>query len=80
VADELKIPAGVIINRENGPYPPLEQFCAEHNLPVLLRIPFERAIAEGVAQGKTLIEIHPEYGERLRQMFAKISQKIIEGL
>jgi len=75
VADELNIPAGVIINRENGPYPPMDEFCTEHNLPVLLRIPFERAIAEGVAQGKTLVGIHPEYGDRFRQMFMKIASQ-----
>lgn len=73
VTAQLGIPAGVIVNRENGPYPPLETFCAEHNLPVLLRIPFERQIAEGVAQGKTLIEIHPEYGDRLRQLFDQLA-------
>jgi MinD superfamily P-loop ATPase len=72
VAAELGIPAGVIINRENGPYPPLGEFCAEQRLPVLLRIPFERTIAEGVAHGKTLVEIHPEYGDQFRQMFGKI--------
>ena len=73
VAGELGIPAGVVINRENGPYPALDEFCAQNNLPVLLRIPFERAIAEGVAQGKTLVEIHPEYGEFFRQMFKNIA-------
>jgi MinD superfamily P-loop ATPase len=73
VAGELGIPAGVIVNRENGYYPALEAFCGEHNLPVLLRIPFERVIAEGVAQGKTLVEIHPEYGDHFRQMYANIT-------
>jgi MinD superfamily P-loop ATPase len=76
VASELGIPAGVIINRENGPYPPLEKFCANHQLSVLLRIPFERLIAEGVAQGKTLLDIHPEYGSRFRQMFTQITQSL----
>jgi MinD superfamily P-loop ATPase len=74
VANELGIPAGVIINRENGPYPMLDEFCANNNLPVLLRIPFERAIAEGVAQGKTLVDIHPEYGSLFRQMFMQITK------
>jgi MinD superfamily P-loop ATPase len=72
VATELGIPAGVIVNRENGPYPALDKFCADHHLPVLLRIPFERTIAEGVAQGKTLLDIHPEYCDRFRQMFTQI--------
>ena len=73
VAAELGLPAGVIINRENSPYPALEVFCAEQNLPVLLRIPFERAIAEGVAQGKTLVDIHPEYILHFLQVFRQIT-------
>lgn len=72
VANELGIPAAVIINRENGPYPALDEFCTNQQLPVLLRIPFECAIAEGVAQGKTLVEIHPEYAGYFRQMFTQI--------
>lgn len=73
VAAELSIPAGVVINRENGAYPPLDAFCAERNLPVLLRIPFERSIAEGVAQGKKLVEIHPEYHSAFQAMFQQIT-------
>jgi len=73
VAKELGIPAGVVINRENGSYLALDAFCKETNLPVLMRIPFERAIAEGVAQGKTLIDIHPEYGDQFRRVYAQIT-------
>ena len=73
VASKLGIRAGVIVNRENGPYPALDELCAENDLPVLLHIPFERKIAEGVAQGKTLLNIHPEYGDHFRQMFTRIS-------
>jgi MinD superfamily P-loop ATPase len=72
VARELGIPAGVVINRDNGLYPALDEFCDEQCLPVLLRIPFERVIAEGVAQGKTLVGIHPEYGDRFRQIYMQI--------
>ena len=73
VAEELGIQAGVIINRQNGVFPDLEEFCADHQLPVLLRIPFERAIAEGVAQGKMLVEVHPEYIDRFHRMFMQIA-------
>jgi MinD superfamily P-loop ATPase len=62
----------VIINRQNGSYPAMEEFCTENHLPVLLHIPFERVIAEGLAQGKTLVEIHPEYKVTLWEMFLKI--------
>jgi MinD superfamily P-loop ATPase len=69
VASDLGIPAAVIINRDSSSYPALDEFCACHNLPVLLRIPLERQIAEGVAQGKTLVDIHPEYASAFWQMF-----------
>ena len=72
VAAELGVPAGVIINRVNGSYPALDEFCTEQRLPVLMRIPFERTIAQGVAQGKMLVDIHPEYGDQFRRMFAQI--------
>lgn len=72
IASELGIRAGVIINRENGSYPALDEYCADNELTVLLRIPFERAIAEGVARGKLLVDIHPEYGKYLRQMYGTI--------
>jgi MinD superfamily P-loop ATPase len=74
VAGELGIPAGVIINRENGPYSALDEFCANNNLPVLMRIPFERVIAEGVAQGKTLVGIHSEYVGSFHQIYMQITR------
>jgi len=73
VGREMGIPSGVIINRQNGSYPALDEFCFDYQLPVLLRIPFERVIAEGVAQGKTLVEIHPEYADRFLRMFIQIA-------
>jgi MinD superfamily P-loop ATPase len=72
VARGLNIPAGVIVNRQDGPYPDLESFCADNELPVLLRVPFEREIAAGVAQGKNLIEIHPEYTELFQKLYKVI--------
>jgi len=78
VASELDIPAGVIINRVNGPYQALDEFCARQNIPVLLRIPFERAIAEGVAQGKMLVEIHPEYTIHFRHVFSEIASVLLQ--
>jgi MinD superfamily P-loop ATPase len=72
VAGELGVPAGVIINRDNGSYPDLEAFCRSAGLTILMRIPFEREIAAGIAQGCTLTEIHPEYSLYFMEMFQKI--------
>ena len=75
VARELNIPVGVIINRDGSGDAGVDEFCAAAGLPVLLRIPFEREIAEGIARGQTLIEIHPGYAERFRQLFADIVER-----
>jgi len=72
VARELNIPVGVIINRDGSGDAGVDEFCAAEDLPILMRVPFERTIAEGVARGQTLTEIHPEYAERFRQLFADI--------
>jgi MinD superfamily P-loop ATPase len=76
VAAELGIPAGVIINRDGIGDGAVDAFCADAGLLVLLRIPFERAIAEGVAQGRTLVKIHPEYVPLFQSVLAEIVKQV----
>jgi len=73
VGHELGIPMGVIVSRDSKTgFSGVDDFCQTEQLPILLRIPFERAIAEGLAQGRTLVEIHPEYSPRLWNIFQKL--------
>lgn len=72
VGRELNIPAGVVINRCGTPYPDLDEFCARNHLPVLLCIPFEREIAAGIAQGRNLVDIHPEYVRLFREVYYRL--------
>lgn len=74
MVEKLGIRAGVIINRENGAFPAIETLCKEHDLPIMMRIPFERKIAMGIAQGKLLVDIYPEYQHKFMQMFADITR------
>ena len=76
VARMLNVPAGLIINRTGIPYPPLEDFCQETNLPVLMRIPFDRRIAEGYAEGKLLVETMPDYVERFVDLAGQITREL----
>jgi len=72
IAKELAIPAGVVVNRDKGLYPDLDEYCELEGLPILLRIPFERAVAEGIARGKTLVEINPGYIQDFRLLYEHI--------
>jgi MinD superfamily P-loop ATPase len=79
---ELNIPIGVVINRDqNGSpldriYRAVDDFCAEEDLPILLRVPFERRIAEGIARGKNLVEIRPE----MLPLFLRMLDQIVSIL
>lgn len=79
IIEEMKIPAGLIINRDQALYQPLEVFCLEHNLPILMRIPYDRRIAEGVARGQTLIDIDPRYQEEFRKMTERVESIIMRS-
>jgi MinD superfamily P-loop ATPase len=72
VTRELGIPAGVIINRVGLGEEDICGFCREQGVPVLMEIPLERKIGEGLARGKGLLEIDPGY----RTCFAKLWQDI----
>lgn len=72
VSKELNIPAGIIINRDLPGDTGVEEYCMAENLPILMRIPFQRNIAEGIARGKALVDIQPEYMQQFQQLFKKI--------
>ena len=72
ILQDMKLPAGVIINRANGSFQLLDKYCESNHLDILMSIPYSRQIAEGVARGNTLAVIHPEYLETFRQVYEKI--------
>jgi MinD superfamily P-loop ATPase len=82
VCHELGIPAGVVVNRdgitEAGNHA-VDTFCAENNLPILMRIPHERMIAEGVARGRTLVTIHPEYVVLFTALFSALPRHTVRN-
>jgi len=74
LAKELEIPVGVIINRDGIGDTNVNGFCMDEDLPILLRVPYNRVIAEGTARGKTLIDIYPEYSSRFQQLYEDINK------
>lgn len=76
ITRELGIPAGVVVNRDGIGDNAVEAYCAQTGLPILMRIPMERRFAEGIAQGKTLIEIAPEYQDIFKQVLAQLMARL----
>jgi len=79
LTQELDIPAGLIINRDGIGNADVDAYCEEVDLPVLLRIPLERVIGEGIAQGKSLLDIHPEYEADFQALYERIVPLAAKG-
>ncbi|MEJ2447932.1 MAG: ATP-binding protein [Anaerolineales bacterium] len=75
VARELGVPAGVIINRVGVGDVDIRGFCQEHDIPVYLEIPLDRAIGEGLARGRSLVEINPDYQEDFIVLWKQITSQ-----
>ncbi len=67
-------PCGVLINRADLGDDRLERWCKVENIPIMLKIPFERSIAEGYAHGNTLVESQPALRQPLVNLLREISQ------
>ncbi|MFO7680916.1 MAG: ATP-binding protein [Chloroflexota bacterium] len=76
---ELDVPAGLIINRDGIGNADVDAYCQEVGLPILLRIPLERVIGEGIAQGKSLLDIHPEYEADFQALHGQIANLAAVG-
>jgi len=70
--DELHIPVGVVINRDGVGDKSVDAFCNEANIPILMRIPLERRIAEAYAEGISILEVFPEYHRRFVELYQQI--------
>lgn len=69
---ELDIPCGIIVNRDGIGDNGVDEYCHSVGLPILMRIPFDRQIGHGIAQGKNLLDIYPEYLEHFQKMYEQV--------
>jgi MinD superfamily P-loop ATPase len=76
--DELGLPVAVVVNRDGVGDEGVDGYCAEEGIPILMRIPFERRIAEAYSEGVPLVDSLPEYERRfvaLWESLARVSGK-----
>jgi MinD superfamily P-loop ATPase len=70
--DELGLPVGVVINREGVGDKGVDEFCEAEDIPILMRIPIERRIAEAYSEGVPLVDEFPEYRERFQNLYREV--------
>jgi MinD superfamily P-loop ATPase len=77
--DELGLPVGVVINRDGVGDRGVEDYCAAEDIPILMRIPLDRRIAETYSDGGTLVQTLPDFREQFRDLYAAIGRLVAEG-
>jgi MinD superfamily P-loop ATPase len=52
------------------------EYCGAEGIPVLMRIPHDRRIAEAILQCETLVEALPDYRHSLRELYEEIATQV----
>lgn len=73
---ELKIPFAVVINRSDIGDKKVDDYCKKENIPVLMKVPFNKEIAVAYSKGINIIEALPEYKEKFINLYNLIKEKI----
>lgn len=75
---EFQLPAGIVINKSGEEDPLIETYAQEQGLPVLMRIPLSRRLAEAYSSGKLLVEEEPALKEEFTRLFKTIQERTKE--
>ena len=76
--DELGIPVGVVVNRDGVGDDGVDEYCAAEGIPIWMRIPLDRRIAEAYSEGIPIVEAIPEYRQAFQKLYAKIAGHVAE--
>lgn len=79
IVKEMNIPAGIIVNRDGMNEDGIEKSLLSFQLPILMRIPFDRELAAGLARGETITQIKPDYKQKFQQMYLQLKEIIREA-
>jgi MinD superfamily P-loop ATPase len=76
---KLGIPFGVVINQSDLGDGRVEEFCRENDIEILLRVPFNRGIAEAYSNGLLATEINSKFDDSMRQLYNHLKEKTNHG-
>lgn len=73
---QMQIPCGVVLNKSGTADAAVENYCRESGLPILMRIPFSRDIAESYSRGLLPVSISDEWVERFKSLHQRIEEEV----
>ena len=72
LAEIMQKPVGIIINKEDEPYLPLNEFCKEKGAKILARIPFSEKLAKISSVGDIISEKDDQYANLFKDILMKV--------
>jgi MinD superfamily P-loop ATPase len=76
---KLKLPFGIIINRSDIGDDRVEKYCDDNKIDILLRIPFDKKLAEAYSRGELAIDKSDSLKEKMLKLYDKIKSRINYG-
>ncbi|HZK25675.1 MAG TPA: ATP-binding protein [Oscillospiraceae bacterium] len=70
----MQIPCGVVSNKATPGNNTIQDFCAEHELELLMEIPFSREIAAAYSRGILPVTTCPEWQEKFCALYQKVEK------
>ena len=76
LVQELNLPAGLIINKDEPGFSQLEEYCQNNQLDILMRIPFKKEYSHQISEGKLLDQLDPTLNTQFTTLIKTIENKI----
>jgi MinD superfamily P-loop ATPase len=70
----IPLPVGVVVNRDGVGDRGVDAYCAAEGIPILMRIPLDRRIAEAYSEGVPLVQALPAYRQQMLDLYTAIER------
>ena len=73
---ELGLPHGIVINRSDIGDNRTEEYCRQQDLDILMKIPYDRRIAEAYSRGEMMSAVSSEFQEQFGKLYQDIAERV----
>lgn len=73
---EIGLPCGVVINRSDVGDNRTDEYCKKEGIDILMRIPFDRRVAEEYSRGGMMFAVDPGYEQSLCELYENIVKRV----
>ncbi len=72
----IEVPFGIVINKARSDSTIIDAYCEDNNIPILMRFPFNRRLAEAYSKGELAVRVFPELKEQFQNLFNEIKLRL----